>query len=117
MMIDKILEQYEVRKSNKEKTAFIDYLKDRLSQSGYDKDNDIKVEEKWKGILKTRNIVVGNPEEAKIFITAHYDTCAVIPFPNLLSPTNPVIFWGFQIFLVFPWNCLRPHLLASFQGR
>lgn len=100
-MVDKILEQYEVRKSNKEKTIFIDYLKDRLSQCGYDKENDIKIEEKWKGILKTRNIVVGNPEEAEIFITAHYDTCAVIPFPNLLSPTNPVIFWGFQFFLVF----------------
>ena len=30
---------------------------------------------------------------------AHYDTCAWMPFPNFMAPTNPVLFWGYQIVL------------------
>ena len=99
-MTDTILTDYEIRKSNKEKSRFIDYLKERLSEKGYDKEKDITIETKGKGIFKSRNIVVGNPEKAEIFITAHYDTCAVIPFPNLMAPTNPFIFIMYQIVLV-----------------
>lgn len=99
-MQDIILQEYQVRKSNKEKTEFIDYIKNRLSHAGYDAENDITIEEKGKGILKSRNIVVGDPKTAKVFFTAHYDTCAVLPFPNLMAPTNPVLFVLFQLILV-----------------
>ena len=99
-MQDIILQEYEVRKSNKEKTELIEYIKTRLSHAGYDAENDITVEEKGKGIFKSRNIVVGNPKTAKVFFTAHYDTCAVIPFPNLMTPTNPVLFIAFQLVLL-----------------
>ena len=34
------------------------------------------------------NIIIGNMEKAKIFCTAHYDTQAVLPFPNLIVPNN-----------------------------
>ena len=37
-MEDKILEKYEVRKSNKEKANFIEYMKTRLEESGYDRE-------------------------------------------------------------------------------
>lgn len=97
---DRILTEYQVRKSNKEKTQFVEYIKNRLAESGYDKETDIAVEEKGKGIFKSRNIVVGNPETAEVVITAHYDTCAVLPFPNLMAPTNPLIFIGYQILLI-----------------
>ena len=69
-MNDQILENYQIRKSNKEKTAFIGYLKERLSASGYDPERDITVEEKWKGIFRTRNIIVGDPDKAKVLLTA-----------------------------------------------
>ncbi len=98
-MSDKILQEYEIRKSNKEKSAFIDYLTDRLVKAGYDAETDITIEEKGKGIFKSRNIVVGDPKTAKVFFTAHYDTCAVLPFPNLMTPTNPVLFILFQVLL------------------
>ena len=98
-MEDEILQKYQVRKSNKQKTEFMDYLKHRLAESGYDPEKDIVVETRWKGILKTSNIIVGNPEEAEVFMTAHYDTCAVIPFPNLMAPTNYFLFWTYQIIL------------------
>ena len=100
-MKDIILEQYEVRKSNPEKTRFIDYIKTRLSKAGYDPEKDITIEEKGKGLFLSRNIVVGNPKTAKVILGAHYDTCAVIPFPNLMTPTNPVLFILFQFVLVF----------------
>jgi len=98
-MQDVILEQYQVRKSNKQKAEFIQYLKERLSQSGYDTEKDIIIETRWKSIFKTRNIVVGNPEEAEVVVTAHYDTCAVLPFPNFMAPTNPVLFVMAQILI------------------
>ncbi len=99
-MKDIILEQYEIRKSNPEKTRFIEYIKARLSAAGYDAQKDIVVEEKGKGLFLSRNIVVGNPKEAKIILGAHYDTCAMLPFPNFMSPTNPVLFIISQIVLV-----------------
>ena len=99
-MNDQILENYQIRKSNKEKTAFIGYLKERLSASGYDPERDITVEEKWKGIFLTRNIIVGDPDKAKVLLTAHYDTCALLPFPNLMAPTSPLLFIAYQLFLL-----------------
>jgi len=98
-MQNEILLNYEIRKSNKEKTKFIEYITARLTQSGYSPETDIRVEEKGHGLFKSRNIVVGNPAEAKVLMGAHYDTCAWIPFPNLMAPTNPVLFWGYQIIL------------------
>ena len=97
-MQDEILQKYEIRKSNKQKTAFIEYLTKRLEAAGYGA-QDIAVEEKGHGLMKSRNIVVGNPAEAKVLFGGHYDTCAWMPFPNLMAPTNPVLFWGYQILL------------------
>ena len=93
--MDEILQQYEVRKSNREKTAFIEYMKKRLSNLGY----EVNVEEKGKGLLKSRNIVVGNVKEADIVFTAHYDTCAMLPFPNFMSPANTTLFVISQILI------------------
>jgi len=96
---DEILQKYQIRKSNKEKTAFIEYITERLAKSGYNPETDITIEEKGFGLLKSRNIVVGNPAEAKVLLGGHYDTCAWMPFPNFMAPTNPVLFWGYQILL------------------
>jgi len=98
-MQDEILQNYEIRKSNKQKTAFIEYIKKRLAKSGFDAEMDITIEEKGYGLFKSRNIVVGNPAEAEVLFGGHYDTCAWMPFPNFMAPTNPVLFWGYQILL------------------
>ena len=100
MIKDPILDQFEIRKSNKQKTDFIHYIKSRLSECDYNPETDITIQEKWKGIFNTRNIIVGNPEKAKVFFTAHYDTCAVCPFPNLMAPTNIFLFLLYQLLLV-----------------
>jgi len=98
-MQDEILLKYEIRKSNKEKTEFIEYITARLEKAGYVREKDIRIEEKGKGLFKSRNIIVGSPEEAQILLGGHYDTCAWCPFPNLMAPISPVLFWGYQIVL------------------
>lgn len=109
--MDTILEQYQIRKTNKEKTRFIEYIKSRLEKAGYDSERDIMIEEKGVGVFRSRNIVVGDPKTATILLSAHYDTCAVLPFPNLMSPTNPIIFIVSQLVLAILLLCI-PAVLA-----
>ena len=90
-MQDEILQQFQIRKSNKEKDRFIDYLSARLTKAGYTEE-DIQLQTKGKGLFRTQNIIVGNPDEAKIVIGAYYDTCALSPVPNFMAPTNPLLF-------------------------
>lgn len=73
-----ILEKYQVRKTRKQKTAFINFLKDKIPE--------LKVEKSK--IIKSRNIIVGDVEKAEVVLGAHYDTCAKLPFPNFLTPKN-----------------------------
>jgi hypothetical protein len=113
--MDKILQKYEIRKSNKQKTEFINYLTKRVVGYGYNLE-DIKIEERFKSIFKTRNIVIGNPDEAEIYLTAHYDTCAVSFMPNFMFPTNPFLYIFSQIVVTvlvcfFAWCFMIPFAL------
>ncbi len=87
-----ILENYQVRKGKKKKTAFIEFVKGEGAKHGY----DVNIE---KGSLGSRNIVIGNPESAKTVYTAHYDTCAWLPFPNFITPKNIGIYLLYQLVL------------------
>lgn len=97
---DNIFEKHEIRKSNKQKMKFIEYVYERLEKVGYTKE-DISVDERWIGLLRTRNIVVGNPDKAKFIVGAHYDTCAISPFPNFMFPTNPIMYILSQCVVMF----------------
>lgn len=87
-----VLEKYQVRKSKKQKTAFIEFVRKYSEENGY----DCKVE---KGMLGARNIVVGDTEKASVIYTAHYDTCARLPFPNFITPKKFSIYLLYQIIL------------------
>ena len=76
----KILNHYQIRKTKKQKEEFRKFLVDELKQYGY-----CPIVQN-KGI--NNNIVIGNMDTARIFCTAHYDTQAVLPFPNLIVPNN-----------------------------
>ncbi len=88
-----ILELYQVRKNKKQKTRFIEYASAKAVELGY----EAKIE---KGYLGARNVVVGDVENAKVVYTAHYDTCAVLPFPNFITPKNFGIYLLYQILIV-----------------
>ncbi len=87
-----VFEKYEIRKSKKQKTAFIDYIKSTAAAEGYECHTE-------KGYFGARNIVVGDPNQAKVIYTAHYDTCAALPFPNFITPKSIGIYLLYQIFI------------------
>ncbi len=86
-----IFDKYEVRKTKKQKTAFIDYVHSTAAE-GYGSHTE-------KGSFGARNIVVGDPDKAKVIYTAHYDTCARLPFPNFITPKSIGIYLLYQILL------------------
>ena len=85
-----VFDKHQIRKSRKQKTAFIDYVQATAASLGYDSRTE-------KGYLGARNVVVGNPDTAKVIYTAHYDTCAVMPFPNFITPKCIWLFLLYQI--------------------
>jgi len=87
-----ILERYQIRKSKKQKTAFIQFVTEFAQEHGY----PLQIEKGNGG----RNIVVGDPETAKVVYTAHYDTCAVMPFPNFITPKSIGLYVLYQLLIV-----------------
>lgn len=86
-----ILKEYMVRKTKAQKTRFIDYMKSVFPGLTVEEDK------------KNRNLVLGDPASAKVLLTAHYDTCVKMPFPNFITPTNFWIYLGYQILIVIPF--------------
>ncbi len=80
-----VLSAFPVRKSGKQKQAFRDAVQSYATTLGYEP----RVE---KGSFGAKNLVIGDPAKANYLVTAHYDTCARLPFPNLITPCS---FWGF----------------------
>lgn len=90
-----ILENYQIRKNRKQKDAFTSWLRPILEANGW----SVKIET---GSMNCRNIVIGDVERAEVVYTAHYDTCAVLPFPNFITPKKPLIYWLYQILITVP---------------
>lgn len=90
-----VLTAYEVRKSKKQKEAFRAYLCQELEKLGY-----TPRVESGRVLVMNHNVVAGDPEKAKVLFTAHYDTCAVLPFPNFITPRNLFVYLLYQLALV-----------------
>lgn len=80
-----------VRKSRQQKEAFRQDVTLWLQNLGYEVHTE-------KGSFGSRNLVIGSPQSSKFLVTAHYDTCARLPFPNLITPCN---FWLFLLYQIF----------------
>ena len=91
-----VLEKFEIRKSKKEKEAFRAWLMDRLTEAGY-----APHREGSRGLWPSNNVVAGNPDKAKVLLTAHYDTCAVLPFPNFITPRSFFWYLMYQLLITF----------------
>lgn len=87
-----VLTMFPVRKSKKQKQAFRDAVQSYVTDLGY----PVTIE---KGRFGCRNVILGDPETAKYLVTAHYDTCAQLPLPNLITPCNLLLFILYQLFL------------------
>lgn len=91
---DEIIKCFMVRKSKKQKNKFTSRVKEMLGNEGY------PVEIEKGGLLRSKNIVVGDVKKADAIFTAHYDTCALCPFPNFITPRNILAYIIYQILLV-----------------
>ena len=94
-LCDAVLSEYQVRKSGRQKRRFAGFVQEQCERLGL----PFSVEEK-KGLIRNRNIVVGDVNKARIILTAHYDTCAWMPIPNFGTPKNPFIFILYQLLVV-----------------
>ena len=91
-----ILRDWQVRKTKAQKRRFIEFLQTRLP--------GLRVEEG--GLPRCRNLLLGDPESAEVVFTAHYDTCARLPFPNFITPQNFVIYLLYQLLILLPFFAL-----------
>lgn len=92
-----LLNQYQVRNNKTQKSSFRCWLSDQLQLHGY----AVSLEPAG-GLIKSCNIIVGNPETADVIFTAHYDTCSVLPFPNFITPQNISLYFLYQILILIP---------------
>lgn len=89
---ERILEHFQIRKSYKQKTAFIELLKEHFP--------DLQIQEsKFWGC---RNLILGDVENAKVLLSAHYDTCAALPFSNFITPKQPALTILYNLLIVIP---------------
>ena len=88
-----ILTLFPVRKTGKQKKAFRAAVQAYAEALGYACREE-------KGSFGSRNVVIGNPETADFLVTAHYDTCAVLPIPNLITPCNFFLYFLYQMLIV-----------------
>ena len=88
-----ILSLFPIRRSPAQKQSFRNAVSAYAATLGY----PVAVEQSKRGV---HNVIIGDPKTAKFLITAHYDTPAVSPFPNFLTPTNLPVYVLYQIFIV-----------------
>lgn len=91
-----ILENYQVRKTQKQKSAFITFLQTHIGAVTVQKMR----------FPNSRNLMIGDPESAKLILSAHYDTCARLPFPNFITPKKPVISILYSVLVIIPYLVL-----------
>ncbi len=91
-----ILENWQVRKGGKRKKAFIQMMRSHFPE----------MEVQSSGFPKSRNLILGDVEQAQVVYTAHYDTCARLPFPNFITPKNFWLYLAYQLLIIIPFLAL-----------
>jgi len=94
---------FPVRRSDEEKAKLYDYIRAELGEDRVNKETLEK---------KHNNIIIDDVSEARVVITAHYDTPAASLMPNFMMPANKVI--GTLIHLCYPLALAIFSLLLAF---
>ena len=90
-----LLKEYQVRKTIKQKQAFVAWLREHLSVYGY-----VLREEKYS--KSGNNLLVGNAVAAEVVLTAHYDTPPNYFFPVVMGFSNWLSLFLSQIIILLP---------------
>ncbi|MBP3452488.1 MAG: M28 family peptidase [Clostridia bacterium] len=87
--IDTLLEKFPIRKTKLQKEEFRNWVMDECMKLGY----TAQVETKG----SSNNVVIGDADKAEAIFTAHYDTPAVMPVPNFITPCNVLVYILYQL--------------------
>ena len=109
-IIETLVEKFPIRKSGKQKEAFRDWFIAWAREQGYTAQATTP-----RGIFHSTNVVVGDPENAQVVFTAHYDTPATMVLPNFITPCNVLVYILYQLLLV-PVILLPAAALAALVG-
>ena len=90
-----IMHEYQVRKTKKQKQAFMQWLSEHLSAYGYHMRED-------QYSKQGSNLIVGDVQSAEVILTAHYDTQPNFLFPVIMGFSNWFSFCISQIIVVLP---------------
>jgi len=90
--ISEINEKFPIRKKDAQKTAFLDYAVAEAEKMGY----AVRVE----AVKKNRNLIIGDPDTAKVIYTAHYDTPAKMLFPNFITPRSLLFYILYNVLII-----------------
>ena len=88
-----VLSDFQVRKSSGQKRAFRAWLRGQLEGAGWTVTEE-------SGRFSGTNVIAGDPERAEVLFTAHYDTQAVLPIPNFITPRNLGWYLAYQLLFV-----------------
>ena len=103
--IEALFTKYHIRKTRAQKAGFVEYMKSVSLKYGF----SYRIENAPFG---SKNIVIGTPERAKVVYTAHYDTSAVSPVPNIITPKNILLYILYQLFVTL--TLLLPALAVGY---
>ena len=87
-----ILRNYQIRKTKQQKSAFIDLLLRNFPELKVQNCNH----------SRSKNLILGDVSNAEILLSAHYDTCSVLPFPNFITPKNILLYAGYILLILIP---------------
>jgi len=89
-IVETILEKYQVRRTRAQKAAFIEYLNAQYPS--------LRVEQNG----RHRNLILGDPDEASVILSAHYDTPPVSLLPNIGIPYCAVVKFLYAMLTILP---------------
>lgn len=84
-LIDRLMGEYQVRKTAKQKTKFREFAASCAAEYGWEFSCE-------RASLGAVNVVLGDPDGADVIFTAHYDTAPVLPFPNFITPKSLLLY-------------------------
>ena len=94
-IIETLNEKFPIRKSRKQKDAFRTWFIAWAQEQSYTAEAT-----KPKGLFGSSNVVVGDPETAQVVFTGHFDTPAVMPVPNFITPRNVLVYILYQVVML-----------------
>lgn len=89
-----IFRRFQVRKSRAQKAEFIAFMREQFPE--------LRVEEGGR-LPRCRNLIIGDVDRAEILLSAHYDTCARLPFPNFICPQNMLLYILYSLLICIPF--------------